>query len=218
MRTTLWSWAPAGLLLFGSALTYGGVQRQVALPLRAPLETALPSAFEGMPSRDVKVSRAEQRVAGMDDYVMRVFAPAGAAASAIAASVYVGYYERQSQGHSIHSPKNCLPGSGWEPLTSSVATIPSSLGTLSVNRYLIANGSNRALVLYWYQGRGRVTASEYAVKWNLLRDQAVRGRSDEALVRIIVPVTAGEGEEAAFQRARRMAQAIAPAVARALPA
>jgi len=86
-----------------------------------------------------------------------------------------------------------------------------------VNRYLIANGSNRALVLYWYQGRGRVTASEYAVKWNLLRDQAVRGRSDEALVRIIVPVTAGEGEQEAFQRATRMAQAIAPAVARALP-
>jgi EpsI family protein len=217
MRTTLWSWAPAGLLLFGSVLTYGGVERQVAVPLRAPLEAALPSAFEGMPSRDVKVSKSVQRVAGMDDYVMRVFAPAGAA-SAIAASVYVGYYERQSQGHSIHSPKNCLPGAGWEPLTSSVATVPSSLGALSVNRYLIANGSSRALVLYWYQGRGRVTASEYAVKWNLLRDQAVRGRSDEALVRIIVPVTEGEGEAQAFQRAKRMAQTIAPAIAKALPA
>ena len=30
---------------------------------------------------------------------------------------FVSYYERQTQGKTIHSPRNCLPGAGWEVLT-----------------------------------------------------------------------------------------------------
>ena len=41
---------------------------------------------------------------------------------------------------------------------------------------------------YWYQGRGRVAANEYAVKWQLLRDAARYGRTEEALVRVVVPL------------------------------
>jgi hypothetical protein len=70
-------------------------------------------------------------------------------------------------------------------------------------------------VLYWYQGRGRVAANEYLVKWDLLRDQALYGRSDEALVRIIVPVTGSE--DAAYNRAVNIAAGLVPAVDRALP-
>jgi hypothetical protein len=71
------------------------------------------------------------------------------------------------------------------------------------------------VVLYWYQGRGRVQANEYIVKWDLLRDQALYGRSDEALVRIIVPVRTTEA--LAYEQAVRVARELAPAVDRALP-
>jgi EpsI family protein len=84
-----------------------------------------------------------------------------------------------------------------------------------VNRYLLQKGTAQALVLYWYQGRGRIEANEYAVKWDLLRDAALRGRSEEALVRLIVPVTGTPAE--AFERASRIARATIPAVERALP-
>jgi EpsI family protein len=60
--------------------------------------------------------------------------------------------------------------------------------TLTVNRYLLEKGTSRAVVYYWYQGRGRVSWNEYAVKWELLRDKAIHGRSEEALVRIVVPI------------------------------
>ena len=63
-----------------------------------------------------------------------------------------------------------------------------------VNQYLLQRGEDQALVLYWYQGRGRVEANEYRVKWDLLRDAALHRRSDEALVRIIVPIEAGVEE------------------------
>jgi hypothetical protein len=70
-------------------------------------------------------------------------------------------------------------------------------------------------VLYWYQGRGRTEAGEYAVKWNLLRDAALRRRTEEALVRVIVPVTGSEDD--AFRLAAHAAAASVPAVAGALP-
>jgi EpsI family protein len=119
----------------------------------------------------------------MSDYMMRVFTED----SIPRFTTYVGYYDRQVQGKSIHSPKNCLPGAGWEILNSARVPLPIA-APARVNRVLLANGGTRALVYYWYQGRGRISASEYAVKWELMRDAALKGRTEEALVRIVVPL------------------------------
>jgi EpsI family protein len=208
------AWAPAIVLALGALVTLG-IDTQRALPLQAPLETAVPARFASLGSKDVEISEEEQRVAGMSDYLMRVFQEPGAAASAYAFSLYVGYYESQTQGKTIHSPKNCLPGAGWEALTNQRVAIATPHGPVQVNRYLLQNKKQRALVLYWYQGRGRVEANEYRVKWDLLRDSALRGRSDEALVRVIVPVTGSEDE--AFKLASKVAGEMVPAVNRSLP-
>lgn len=216
MKLRIGAWAPAAVLSVGIVATFGGVNQQRAMPLRAPLATTIPVKMAGFPSTNVPIPQEERRVAGMDSYVMRTYGPVGAPEQA-AFSVYVGYYRVQSQGNTIHSPKNCLPGAGWEPLTSTRERIDSPIGSVPVNRYLLQNGTHRALVLYWYQGRGRVVASEYLVKWNLLRDKALLGRSDEALVRIVVPV-GEQGEEAAHELAVRVADQLLPAVKTALPA
>ncbi len=205
-------WAPAALMAAGAILTIAA-HDQVSLPLRASLGSSVPAEIAAFRGRDITVSEEERRVAGMSEYVMRAYAPAAGAA---AFSVYVGYYASQTRGKTIHSPKNCLPGAGWEALTSRQATVATAAGTAEVNRYLLQRGKERALVLYWYQGRGRVAAGEYRVKWDLLRDAALRGRSDEALVRVIVPVTGSE--EDAFRLASRVAGELVPAVGKALPA
>ena len=90
-----------------------------------------------------------------------------------------------------------------------------SLGTVAVNRYLLQREQQQVLVLYWYQGRGRVQANEYLVKWDLLRDSALRHRSDEALVRIVVPIRSDE--EAAFALAAQAAVQVVTALPEALP-
>jgi EpsI family protein len=179
-----------------------------------PLGDAIPADVEGFVAEDVQFSQAEQDVAGMSSYVLRAYR-AGDAAGSLGFSLYVGYYDSQTQGKTIHSPRNCLPGGGWEPLSSTVATLATAGGTVVVNRYVIQNGDERALVLYWYQGRGRVAANEYRVKWDLLRDAALKGRTEEALVRIIVPIRTSETES--FELASRAARAVMPAVQRALP-
>ncbi len=204
-------WAPATVLAAG-ALLVAASGRQRSLPLQLPLADAVPARIGAWVGRDRPIGDEERRVAGMDDYLMRVYAEPGAAA---AFSLYVGYYRSQAQGRTIHSPKNCLPGAGWEVLTTRTMRVATAGGPVTVNRALLQNEGQRALVLYWYQGRGRVTANEYAVKWNLLRDAALRRRTEEALVRVIVPVDGSEAR--AEQVAVRAALTAVPAVARALP-
>jgi EpsI family protein len=120
---------------------------------------------------------------GVDEYINRVYV-----GSAAPIGLYVGYYASQRQGDTIHSPQNCLPGAGWRPIDAGYQDVSTSGGTSRVNRYVIQKGIDRQVVLYWYQGRGRVVANEYANKFLLMWDAAHHNRTNGALVRVIAPV------------------------------
>jgi EpsI family protein len=156
---------------------------QDAVPLAAPLQGILTNV-PGYRMTEQHLSDEERRVAGMSDYVARMYSRD----SVPAFSTFVSYYERQTQGKTIHSPKNCLPGAGWEVLTAGEQAVTVDGRPLTLNKYVLKKGPATAIVYYWYQGRGRIVANEYAVKWNLLRDAAVAGHTEEALVRVVVPV------------------------------
>ena len=205
--------APALILTVGCLLLLS-VRAQRSLALQAPL-TQLPDQLPGYDHVDVPVSPEEVQAAGMTSYVNRVYRRD----SADVYGLYVGFYDSQQQGKTVHSPKNCLPGSGWEAMSARRDTL--SIGTgapATVNRYVIANKTQQAIVYYWYQGRGRVAANEYAVKWHLLRDAALRRRTDEALVRVIVPVTPEMSVAEADALARDVARRAIPTLNQFLPA
>ena len=183
--SSLRRWMPAGVLVLG-CLTLGAVNRQVVMPLVRPLDQTLPDSLLGLGSVDQALNPQELEVSGVSEYAHRIF---GTEADSVRLSIYVGYYEAQSRGKTIHSPKNCLPGAGWEPLEQESITIDAQGYRFPVNRYVLENKGARALVYYWYQGRGRVSANEYLVKWEQIRDRALQGRSDEALVRILIPLS-----------------------------
>ena len=207
-------WAPPVLMGIAALFTVG-IDTQQSLPLRAPLAEVIPREALGHSAEEVTISDAELEVAGVTDYLMRNYRAEADSGETSTFSVYVGYYDRQLRGKTIHSPKNCLPGSGWEALSSRAVDISTALGSVTVNRYLLQKDDQQALVLYWYQGRGRVQANEYLVKWDLLRDSALKQRSDEALVRIVVPIRSSE--DAAYALASRMATEVIPGLATALP-
>ncbi len=213
---------PALILLIGCvALQVDSSSTTVALD--DPL-ASIPATLGVYTGRDLSIDAAERRVAGATDYLLRSYEQGETRAF----SLYVGYYAHQAQGRTIHSPKNCLPGGGWETVAADRIRLPAPKGatTRTVNRVVVASGSHRALVYYWYQGRGRVVANEYLVKWNLLRDAAVLGRTEEALVRIVVPlpegtVVDGSGGQPRSLPADRLAQSvvaeIVPKLERLLP-
>jgi EpsI family protein len=98
-----------------------------------------------------------------------------------------------------------------------VEQISAGGSVVPVNRYELANGERRALVYYWYQGRGRVAANEYRVKLDLLRDATFRGRTEEALVRVVVPLSAEVTDSAAEAMARQVTAELIPEIGAVLP-
>jgi len=208
---SLWNWIPAGLFGLGCVLLLR-VGAQQVVTLRGNLAD-LPSTFAGYSGTDLELSPAEREVAGVEDYLNRLFIGAD---SMLIASLYVGFYRSQVQGKTIHSPKNCLPGAGWEPISAGERMIQVGNASYPVNRYILGKNTTRALVYYWYQGRGRISANEYRVKWELLRDKAVTGRSEEALVRIVVPMR--DSEEEADRLAEEIAKTYIGPLFETLPA
>ena len=125
--------------------------------------------------------------------------------------LFIGYFPTQRTGQSIHSPQNCLPGAGWSFESSGTTLIEAGGGQQkTVGDYLISNGTSEDEVLYWYQSHGRTIASDYRAKFYMLTDAIRYGRTDAALVRIIVPLSGTEDRQAAHQRAVAFAERLLP--------
>ncbi len=157
-------------------------------------------------------------VLGVDDYLSRVYYKPNVAG----AGLYLGYYGSQRQGDTIHSPQNCLPGAGWEPVSEGrlqMSNVDGAGRDITINRYVIQKGLDQNVVLYWYHGRGRVIANEYWSRAMLIRDALVTNRTNGSLVRVIVPVLRkDQGNQAPAEAlAQEFVRAIFPSLDSYLP-
>jgi EpsI family protein len=132
-------------------------------------------------------------------------------------NLFIAYFQTQRQGQSPHSPKNCLPGSGFQPSESGRIDVPVAGGSININRYVVSRGEEESVVMYWYQSQGRVIADEFAAKFYLIADSIRHHRSDTSLVRIVVPVSERMPREKASQAAVQFVQAAYPVVSSWLP-
>jgi EpsI family protein len=189
----------------------GRWQLQAVEPAPASDLSQLPMALGEWSGRPAPPLDAEViRVLGADDHINRYYI-----AGRDAAGLFVGYHRSQRFGSTIHSPLNCLPGAGWQPLASS----PVPFGKDgSFNRVLIEKGEDRQVVIYWYQTAMRAEGNEYWSKLHLVRDAFTSRRNDAALVRVVVPVdpSRSDGEEHAARLAYRFAELVQPRIARLL--
>ena len=153
------------------------------------------------------------RVLGVTDYLNRIyFSPAQGQVG-----LYIGYFRTQRTGATIHSPKNCLPGAGWQPVVSQTYQLTLDDGRkVPVNLYVIRKDLEQEIVLYWYQSHGRVVASEYWGKIYMVYDALRLNRTDAALVRITAPVRNGD-TDAARGEALAFAKQIAVDVEQIIP-
>jgi EpsI family protein len=175
------------LLLLQGAAFYGLSRRAEIIPPSKPL-TEFPAVIgDWRMVREGAIEQDEKDVLRADDYLTRRYATS----SGKSADLFVAYFRSQRAGQTPHSPKNCLPGSGW---TWSVADtirvdIAERVQPIEINRYVVAKGDEHAVVLYWYQSRDRVVASEYRAAaftaWDALR----YNRTDTELVRVVAPDT-----------------------------
>jgi len=195
------------LPLFGTLALLRGRNREEILPARSSLDT-FPRTLGAWQGSDIPMGKEVLEVLGPGDFLLRDYVSVSQNASA---NLYVAFFPSQRTGDTIHSPKNCLPGAGWTPIEPARLWITAPGGNkLEVNRYLVAKGSDQAMVLYWYQAHGHVTPSEYWAKYYLVADAIRMNRFDGAMVRVVTNVQRSETIEDAENRAVRFAQQVIP--------
>jgi exosortase D (VPLPA-CTERM-specific) len=190
-------------------------ERSEAIQARDSFST-YPMLVRQWTGRRVPLEEVYLQALQLDDYIFADYVTRGARRI----NLYAAWYGSQRSGRATHSPRTCLPGGGWKMLSLAEVAVPNAAinsTPLRVNRAEIAFGDQRQLVYYWFQQRGRIVTSEYAVKWYLFWDSLVRNRTDGALIRLITPISKGEPIEQGDRRLEEFVGAIAPTIDNYIP-
>lgn len=191
------------------------LSRPAPIPQRALFSGFPQTIGEYQMAGDRTIKDDVQAVLKADDSLVRIYRnPRGDYAE-----LFMAFYGVQRAGESMHSPKNCLPGSGWQPILNDEVRLKNQDGSdpQIINRYIIEKNGSRALILYWYQTHGRVIANEYWGKIYLVADALKTGRRDGAIVRVSVPLEANVSIESATLRALSFASTLRPELPKYLP-
>ncbi len=206
-RAASWRFYLLALLLAMTVVFLRSRSRAEVLPQRSQLSSFPLQVGEWM-GRDVAIADATRKILGDGEFLHRTYV---SSSGMTPVDFFLAYFPSQRTGSTIHSPKNCLPGAGWVPVESTHLPLRKPDGqTIFVNRYVIAKGTDRQLVLYWYQSHGRAVASEYWAKFYLVADAIHLNRSDGALVRIMTPLAPEESVDHGQQRALQFGQLFLP--------
>ena len=190
------------------------LDRDTAAGLARPLST-LPTRIGAWHTvSDDPLSPPVRRVLHSDDLLARTYQVIPGAQ----VQLFIAYYRTQRSGERMHSPRNCLPGSGWEPISASLINADIGGGRIvQLNRYLVEREDKRLLVVYWYQEHNRFIADEYRGKFYLMWDSIRRGSRDGAIVRVSVPLVPGMDEDEATKMLLQFIHSASPDITRILP-
>ncbi|WP_456432637.1 exosortase C-terminal domain/associated protein EpsI [Thermosulfuriphilus sp.] len=197
------------LVFLATYLLLEHTSSSLSVPPKRPL-AEFPSRIDGFVQIDENRLEANViNILGLDQHLLRTYQ----GGDGYLLTLYIGYFEDQEEGQMIHSPKHCLPGSGWFPLNSEEIALSFRGKEVRINRLLLDKAGQKMLVYYWYQGRGRIVANEYRDRLYLLWDKLLKRRSDESLVRISLPYRDQGAEKAALE----FIQALLPVLDKFLP-
>jgi EpsI family protein len=191
-RRISFRFATTTALLVGTLVAGSLTARRISQPLTLPLEQ-IDSGILGwstvgeqtLPSETLKALDATS-------YLVRSYRKGDSQLD-----LFVAFYEQQRAGESMHSPRHCLPGAGWEIWQQGSSRITVNGQEIEINQDRIENLGSRKLMFYWYQSRNRIIASEYLGKLFLARDTLISGQTAGSIVRIILPDTPGASQEGA---------------------
>lgn len=183
------------LILVAQAAAFYGLSRAEVIPPSPPLSGLAKTLGNWTTVQEGVVEKEVQDILQADDTMTRSFV---SPKFKVQAGLFIAFFRSQRNGKAPHSPKNCLPGSGWVQNEQGFTkmTIEGRAEPIEVNRYVVQKGDAKSLVVYWYQSRDRVVASEFSAKGYVVYDSLKSNRTDSALVRVIVPVVDNDVEQA----------------------
>jgi EpsI family protein len=133
------------------------------------------------------LSPSEAETLRPDEYILRDY---GSQDGQKPINLFVAYFKSLQNTYGPHSPRICLPGSGW--LVRSAKTTNVKIANrpegMPVNEYVMEKGPDQIFVVYWYQNNRSIWADEYWEKLRMLPDLLRYKRSDVSLVRLVTPL------------------------------
>jgi EpsI family protein len=202
------------LLLAGTAMFLRALDRRQSVVSRTAL-ASFPRALKNWAGMDIPIPAETRKSLGTGDFLQRTYKdPVNGGAYV---DLYVAYIPDQ---HVLfrHLPQVCLEGSGWSPVQSGTTTIafPGD-AAFPANRYLIAKGDDRQLVVFWYSVRGRRVATQDWMNAYLAFDSLRLSRSDNAMIRMNTELLPGEKPEDAERRLLSFAGLVNPLLKNYIP-
>ncbi len=178
--------------------------------------SAFPKTIGQWQGKELHFSDTIYQVLGVDDSFLANYShPDGSHIQ-----LYIGFYQSQKEGDLIHSPKHCLPGSGWKIVKNERVRLGLEKGSRKESRVIKLNTRNQRqsqqVVLYWFHSRGRIISSEYWQKIYMVWDSIMRNRTDGSFVRLISPVV-GEDEKQTTKKLKRFARELIPILDQYIP-
>ncbi len=200
------------ILLGGAGANY---LRFVDPALTAPPTLGdIPYEFEGFRGEERYFSEQSYEILRADTSTLRLYNDRGGNPIWL----FIGYFESQKYGSQIHSPKHCLPGSGWRISSQEPYRLQLAGGTDKlVNRLLITERGRKHLMLYWFETRGGTIRNEFALKWDLMENSLKLRPTDAAIVRINLPLADQDDIEVGTAKALAFLENLMPAVEQSLP-
>jgi len=171
----------------------------------------IPTSIAGYEGRDLVISEPVLAQLRTDALLVREYVDE----SGQPVWLLVDYHRTQRTGATVHSPRVCYPGTGWDVTAVAREVLPGP-ESRRICWLSLDDGTSRRLAGYWYLSRWGEASNELALKAGVVRSAIARRPSDAAIVRVSAPVI-GHDEPAAKARLLAFVEAIEPHVANELP-
>lgn len=198
-------------LLLGFAILYVHTRSEVTVPVSKPLELFPQKAGNWVMTGQ---ARFDERILSLllpSDYLSRSYEDN----LGNRVSLYVGFHDGGPQSGPIHSPKQCLPGSGWNRLYDEVHSVFVSGQSIPYVSAVYQKDTQKQLFLYWFQVRDDILTNEYALKLAMVRNSIMANRRDSSFIRLSLMVH--EDEQAAIDIGEQFIRDFYPAINESLP-
>ena len=187
--------------------------------MHSDIEVSLNKSFEGFPiehkgwhmTSESHFSDDVLDVLRPTDYMLREYV----GEENVPVSLYIGYHGGGRESGAIHSPRNCLPGSGWYLVSEERMTVRSGLKEIDLVKAVYQKGAYKELFLYWFDVKGQTLSNEFALKFAKIKNSMLYRRRDAAFIRVSVDIESDENMS--FLVAEKLVRDLYPVITEFLP-
>ncbi|MBF0558503.1 MAG: EpsI family protein [Nitrospirae bacterium] len=201
----------AVFILLAATALFINLHSDISVPMNKPFDEFPTDHLQWKMTSQTTFSESVLNVLRPTDYMLRRYA----ATDELPVDLYIGYHSGGQKSGELHSPRNCMPGSGWYMVSQQKMDVKVDNNNMKIVKTVYQKGSDKELFLYWFQVKGKIVSDEYSLKIYEVLNSILFNRKDAAFIRISVPV--GDDENRALLSGMKFLKDFYPVIQEFLP-